>query len=394
MTFHIDVWRLPGPGGFVRDVARLAKGGQHVLSVLPRFIASNPRYSDALAAAIVAEVDAHRRIYPAVADGDLVPALGVAMTDAFDDAPVRLPALLAHDHVAGQVFVCNAADLEPKHAEQLPAFLRRLDDESRPIPIADRPTLVFLVSRDLLPSDPASVTTTRLWYWDRVSRWDVGALLTRDNANAFSGVLGEIRLETIIELAQWDLEFALRLASEWRGGQFELAAVLAREVADAPEEPSGRRSGLREPPAAIAEHWDEGIIDAWHGLMCIKHAAAGSSPNHLTRTVWRAQARALMPWLEVRRVAIEGMVAERLGRERLSAAVQDFATRFRDVDADPGIVELSTLSRIITARFGITETRLRDTTRRLAGARNKLAHLEPLADDVLKELVHTSAWLD
>ena len=142
------------------------------------------------------------------------------------------------------------------------------------------------------------------------------------------------------------------------------------------------------------ELWDEGAFEAWHGAPGFAPAStAGGENGSLARLLWSAQSRVLMPWIEVRRVKVEQILRTKLTPDRMGAAVDQYATRFPGVEFDPTLVELATLARIITARLGRTEERLRSTTNVLLHARNRLAHLKPLTDDDLQELVQTCAWL-
>ena len=98
--------------------------------------------------------------------------------------------------------------------------------------------------------------------------------------------------------------------------------------------------------------------------------------------------------MEIRRVRVETIVREKLGPDKMAAAIEHHSTRYPDVDFDATLIELPTLARIVNARFGRSEERLRETTRLLRAARNRLAHLKPLDRDDLDELVQKCAWLD
>ena len=392
MSYYPDVWRLPGPGGFLRDVARAARLGQHVTAIIPRFIAADAGYSDALTAAVVHELEAHRRLYPLEDHGNLVSSLGFLMTDDFDDAPVSLSALVTHQDVVGRTFVCNVGDMEAEHRSELPGILRRLDDESRPLSRDERCTLVFIAPADLVAEDLASVSTERLWYWGRVSRWDVAAFLSRQAPDgSFDGVLGEIRLETIIEITQWDLGLALELAQAWNGEPDSLVEHLGSVAVINASDGAIRASRMQRPPISHIEMWDCGIVDGWNGVPEVLAASSARDGERRSRLIWRAQARVLMPWLEIRRAAIEDILRSKLGQERMARAVDEHTTRFRDVDAGP--IELGTLARIARAKLSSTDQRLRETTRSLASARNRLAHLVPIQGDELRDLVQKSAWV-
>lgn len=395
MTLHSDIWRLPGPGGFVREVARLACRGQHVLAVVPRYIADNPSYSDALSVAVQNELEDPRRLYPAASQGTLANALGFNMTDDFEGAPATVPELLTHGDVVGRVFVCNAMDLESAHLAELPKFLQRLDDESRPVPSSERATLIIILHHGLLPQDPASVATARLWYWDRVARWDVAALLAgHSSVDDLAGVLGEVRLETIIEASRWDFELAVEIAHDWSGEHLEIADIVNRKSRPSTSDRAIKQIAQKRPPEAHIEEWDGGILESWHGVSSIRPASFVDRHDGVIGLFWSAQSRVLLPWLEIRRVHIEAIIRDKLGPDKMAAAVYLYSTRYPDIEFDATSVEFSTLARIVNARFGRTEQRLRDTAWSLRTARNRLAHLKPLSRDELHQLVQMCAWLD
>lgn len=393
MTLYGDIWRLPGPSGYVREIARMASRGQHVLAIVPHFIGSDPEYSDSLAVAILNELDSQHRVYPSESNGGLVSALGVAMTDDFDDAPSTVPGLISHPDVVGGTFLCNASDLDREHRAELPSFLDRLSNESRPVATHDRGTLIFVLGRDLINQDPTSVAMVPIWYWDRVTRWDTAALIAGRHPELPSGVVGEVRLEVITEIARWDLETADELAQDWASDSFRLREWVSGRSLPTPPATPPRKAPLAEPPASHLESWDSGTVDSWHGSPEVSPLHVENRSDLLDRLTWRAQARVLLPWLEIRRVRVEQLVRERLGAKQMANAVVDYAPRFPGVEIDPTLIEIGTLGRIINARLGRSEDRLKQTTRLLTSARNRLAHLTALSDDDLVELVKQSAWL-
>lgn len=396
MSLHRKIWQLPGPSSYVRDVARIAEGGQHVLAVVPRHVAQNADAGDALAAAIASELqDSCRRVYPTLAQGALVAALGFNMTEEFEEAPVTIPALLTHPDVVGRVFICDVSDLAEPHRAELPRLLERLDAESRPIGMRERGTLVFIITREFLRDDNSSVALTRLWYWNRVARWDVAALVTaQESLYDEPGVLGEARVETIIDVAKWDLNLAVELAHEWSGAGEGLNTILMDRGTVEPFDKPLRRNSIPQPPEALIAEWDAGIVDGWHGAPTVTPTATARQPGAIKQLVWGAQSRVLLPWIEIRRTMVEEVVRQKLGAKRMAAAVDEYSTRFPGVEFDSSIVELSTLARIISARLGATENRLRLTGRALLSARNKLAHLTPLPNTGVRDLVQVCSWLE
>lgn len=397
MTDHdfAEIWRLPGPGGYVHELARLVRGGQHVLAIVPKYIAHHAEYSNALSVAIASELEESKRVLPSATQGPLAAAFGFEVSFDFDQFPTTVAELVVHEDVAGRTFICNAADLEPRHAAELPIFLKRLDDETRSIAKSDRGTMVFVVSRDQIPADSESATMARLWYWDRISRWDVAALVARSmSTRSSTGVLAEVRLESILELARWDFVLAVEMAQSWTDDEVGLASLLATQALVTQPSPEIRRTGSRHPPEASRDAWDQGLVDSWHGEPGYKPAALSSAAVQHARLIWTAQARVFLPWIEVRRVRIERMVRDKLGEARMEAAVKEYTTRFPGFDDDTPTVEISTLARIVSARFGGTEPRLRATAKALRDARNQLSHLKPLTSAALGQLVSDCAWLD
>jgi hypothetical protein len=319
------------------------------------------------------------------------------MTENFENQPVTVPDLIAHDDVVGRVFVCNTADLEPAHLAELPRFLQRLDDESRPVPRSERATMIVILGHEFLPADPASVATARLWYWDRVARWDVAALLAAHSSpEDLVGVLGEVRLETIIEVSRWDFELAVELAHDWSGDYLEITEIVGRRTGAGIPDLSVKTVALKRPPALRAhlESWDDGVLESWHGIASTTPASSLATGKGLVGHFWSAQARVLLPWIEVRRASVESMVREKLGPVKMAAATGQYSTRYPEIEFDATLVELPTLARIISARFGASEEPLRESTRVLRAARNRLAHFKPLTRDELYEMVQSCEWLD
>jgi len=395
MNLAEDIWNLPSPAAYVREIARVAQAGQHVLAVLPQHIATKADYSDTLAAAIGREIGGYsQRVYPTPGQGTLVEALGFNMTNDFDNAPVTVPTLLTHPDSVGRTFICDISDLMDDHQSELLKFLDRLDAESRSIGSSERSTLVFVVTREFAREDASSVALVNRWYWDRVARWDVAALLALHGRLQEVGILGEARLETIIEIAKWDLELAVELEQEWNGSEVDLDRRFATRPIRGTSGKPLRRSDDKTPPESLVEDWDAGSVDSWHGLPTLNPTVTASHPDTLSRLIWSAQSRVLLPWIELRRTRVEQIVRQKLGVARMTAAINEYTTRYPGVVFDTTLVEVSTLLRIINARFGSSEERLRLSTQCLLSARNRLAHLNPIPHIQLVELAQTCSWLE
>lgn len=395
MTVYADIWRLPGPSRFVQEAARLARAGQHVLAIVPKYIARNDEYTDALVVSLLTELEESRRVIPNPSQGGIASAIGFEISSGFDEYPTTVPELIVHDDFAGRIVICSAADLDTKHLVDLPRFLSRLDAESRPVPGSQRGTMIFVVSQDLLPPDADSATTARLWYWNRVARWDVAALLaSRHSPHAPGDVAGEVRLETIIEMVRWDFQLALELSKDWAGDE-PIAVTLAKiPTLDSTPDRLHRTIGRQQPPDSLLNSWDDGLVEAWHGDPGYKPAALPHADDRLDRLLWSAQARVLLPWIEVQRVRIEQIVRRKLGDARLASAAEALSTKYPGVEEDTSAIEIALLARIIAVRLGSTEPRLRSTAAILRDARNKLAHLLPVPPSNLTRMVSECSWLD
>ena len=84
----------------------------------------------------------------------------------------------------------------------------------------------------------------------------------------------------------------------------------------------------------------------------------------------------LLPWIEERRATLHTRVTQLLGAPRLAAILHDWFDP--PVDAD-GLVEIGALDRVIRKALGSRNAELREASRWLREARNRLAHMRPLS---------------
>ena len=395
MSAGSDIWRLPGPGAYIDEIGRSVLGGQHVAAVVPRYLAGVPERGDALTVAVLDQVQQSRRVQPWASDGPLVAALARQMVYA-DDPPVTVPDLIRHPDVQGQTFVCLTADLEPSHQDEMPEFLRRLQADSRSVPAGERCTFVVITDRSRLPkfagNEFADVTLASCWYWNRVSRWDIAAHLAAEaGAAPQTGVLREVRTETIIELARWDFDLAARLAESWSGDRDDLAALCAGDELPEHTLPTRGPVGTR-PPESLMDAWEEGLVDCWHDSVIVAPSRRLHLPAELTRHLWTGQARVLLPWIEIKRDRLEHTVRSVMGSERFTESMCQFASGDFDPATD-SVAEIGLIHAVISARLGGSEPTLRDAAYGLREARNRLAHLRPLRPGRLEELVRVCSFL-
>lgn len=407
------VWQLPGPRGFVRDIVAEHRRGRHVATVLPRTLASDTVFTDSLSVALLEEFAGQsvnaRRIYNAGPGISVLETFCQALI--FDDQPATIPDLLIHPEVRDTVAVVVAQDLCAPARDELSPFLRRVELETHAAGPARRLSVVAIVTRSQLPAFPggasSDIALTSIWWWARMARWDVAAHIAGLAGQPRpSGVLADVRAESIVELARWDLDLAECLAAAWSGELGALSSLLrecgtatangisgnagrAGTAARAWKGAVAASAGLR-PPDPDLELWDQRTVDGWHDGQSVTARSLTAAPDKLSRVVWAAQARVLLPWIEERRSALLTRVTETLGAGRLTAVLREGF--YPPVKAD-ALVEIGVLDKVVQMAIGSGNPGLRDASRRLREARNSLAHLQPLSLAEQENLVAACAVL-
>jgi hypothetical protein len=387
------IWRLPGPRSIVADVAAEHGRGRHVAVVLPKALAESPDFTDSLAVALIDEFANRfdtRRIYD--------PGPGTSVLGAFCQAlimgepPATVPELLRHEEVQDKVAVVVAADMPGTARAELVKFLQRVELESHAGSYGQRLSIVAIVTRDELPAfsggTASDIAMTTIWWWGRIARWDVAAYIAGSNVfpgASEAGVLADVRAESIVEVARWDLDLAERLADLWAGDPAELPILLAGKCEDRlRDDRNGSRAtetgslgdwdDLR-PPDELCGPWDDRQLDRWHGRPSGSGYSLATTSAGLSRAVWAAQARVLLPWVEERRSALLHRVKETLGNGRFADLLH---RRFQPPVKPDGSVEIGVLDRLVRMTIGSSDPELRDASRHLRNARNLLAHMTPL----------------
>jgi hypothetical protein len=381
------VWRLPGPRSFVRDIVAEYARGRHVVTVLPEVLASDAVFTDGLGVAMLEDFARQsvsaRRVYDAGEDTPILDTVSQALI--FDDPPATVSALLRHPEVENTVAVVVARELGARARNGLSAFLARVELESHATRnYAQRLSFVAIVDRGQLPGFRGGASsdagTTSIWWWARVARWDVAAHIA-DLAERvpLHGVLADVRTESIVEVARWDLDLAEHLVLAWEGEPRDLPSLLKdwRSVS-APAMNGSRRAdagGLR-PPNPVLPSWDLRLVEGWHDELSVTTCSLAAEPEKLGRLVWAAQARVLLPWIEERRSTLQTRITELLGEQRLAAMLNGW---FDPPVEAGGVVEIGVLDTLIRRALGSRNTEVRDASRWLREARNRLAHMRPLS---------------
>lgn len=383
-----SIWGLPGPRGYVEEIARQVAAGQHVLAVLPRYVYGDGLHTDDLVSKILDRIDNSRRVGGWGAR-TVVEVFGQGLVLG-DECPVTVPDLLRHPDGTGRVLVCLVSDMTGPLQADVPDFLRRLDAESRSVPANQRCSLVLVAGREHLPhfagGESREVSLATSWYWNRVSRWDVAAHVA-EHVRGERAVLREVRQETIIEFARWNFDLAVSLAASWSGDPQELCG-LRTVAAPLPDAPPDSASATLRPPETLLRAWDDGVAECWHDRVCSAPTGRGLQERRdLERHLWLGQARVLLPWIELRRAEVETLARTALGPARFEEALAQYARKQEHRD-EPGFApEIGLLNVVVHARLDSGKHRLRRASRALWRARNELAHLRALSPPLLEELV-------
>jgi hypothetical protein len=381
------VWRLPGPRSFVRDIVAEHGRGRHAAAVLPRALAADALFTDALGVAVLEEFARQslpaRRIFDAGEDQSILDTFSQALI--FEDPPATVPALLGHPEVENTVAVVVADDLGTAARKGLPTFLERVELESHATANrARRLSIVAILARDQLPAfrggASSDIAMTSIWWWARIARWDVAAHIVGLAERApLPGVLEDVRAETIVEVARWDLDLAEHLVVRWEGDPSQLPSLLKDwRAISAPAVSNSNyvgSEGLR-PPNSVLTPWDQRAVEGWHDHLSVAACSLAAEPEKLSRLIWAAQARVLLPWIEERRSTLHILVTEMLGAQRVASILHDWFDPPLKAD---GLVEIGALDRIIRRALGPRDAELRDASRWLREARNCLAHMRPLS---------------
>lgn len=378
------VWRLPGPRSFVRDVVAEHRRGRHVATVLPEVLASDAIFTDSLAVALLEEFASQsvsaRRVHDISECGSVLEIFCQALI--FDNHPATIPDLLNHAEVKDMAAVVVAGDLGASARSDLPRFLHRVEVESHAGDPVRRLSIVAILTRGQLPSfaggASSDVAIASSWWWGRVARWDVAAhvagLTKRGDLN---GVLEDVRTESIVEVARWDLDLAEQLTAAWSGEPADLPSLLkAWRIVSAPMITSYHlATDSPRPPDPQLESWDQRSIESWHQHHCVAGCALAAEPEKLSRIVWAAQARVLLPWIEERRSALHVRLIQALGPHRLESVLRE---RLQPPAKADSLIEIGLLDKVVRMVIGSSDIELRDASRRLREARNSLAHMRPL----------------
>ncbi|MEU8606668.1 hypothetical protein AB0C29_01500 [Actinoplanes sp. NPDC048791] len=388
-----ETWRLPGPARLIAEAVREANRGRHAAVVLPSYLGQDRDFVDSLTSALSTALwtsGADARIV-ATDEEESGPLIWLAQALDIVDGPLSTAYLLDHEDAAGKTALFDCTLLHTKHRQEVAGTVGRLVAESRPRSAESRPRLLMVCTRDALPrlgADHTDVTFEPIWWWGRLSRWDVAARIRPAvESRSDPGVLRDVRLETLLEVCRWDLRLAVHLASAWDGDPGTLSPLIEEFIpASAGGPPPFTRLPRftgRCPTGDLADHWDDGAVDLWHDECVPVVRGIADRADTIRHAVWAAQARVLLPWIETRRQAVAADLFRVSGKAAVRSVLGDV----------PDVLEVGPLFVAVRALSGRNRPPLRDAVHLLWQARNKLAHLTALTSDEQRDLIAAFAPL-
>lgn len=365
----MNVWRLPGPERFVRDLYDLITAGSNVAVVAPAHLPAGLKE----AVQDLFNVSTALAVFHVEAMGGQSPAAAVAAACFISGAPPT-PEELARSGATSGIVVWIEL---PTGCDAGPwvEYLGRYAYEGRQFSSAHLGRLVLVVppavNLQALKNDPA----IRVLPWSRrTNRMDTMLLASRlvPHADSESARLAtELRIALMVELSGYDFGLAQRLAA------LPLAALLA---------PQATLTSLGCPAAVRAdERWALGLEDHWDGRSFIHSGTLQSSNKSadLVQRIWRACLQTVFPRLEeLRRDAVR----EHFGRLRPMRYENNEITPVEDL-------EFSQIHSLLKYSRAVTRAAL-DRYSHLRRVRNALAHGDvPTPEDLTASgLVPASAF--
>jgi hypothetical protein len=364
-------WRLPGPSRFARTLAADLKDRRSAVVVMP-----SGAVPDGLQEAVREfhpEVLVQRLTLESLLNGrrPVVDGLFELLDLRRPDGADRLDIgdLAHHPDLNCRLVWVDCRGAAPAQATSWGMFLRQYAFAASEVEAHRRTAFATICDgpHGLLMPDPDLLLEKR-WWWGVVRPLDtevfVAELLDdRERPPAF--------VETVTEVAGFDLGVARMLAEEWEGGLRSLGGLLGGQQLAVGDELiwSPDPSPLPQPPSDSVGAWSTGVVNAWgdhdpHRHPCYVYAREPESLRHL---IWRGQVRGLMPRIEIERQALAEWVYQRRNWLTPSWAGRDIKS-----------LEVSELARIFEIPDFRRDRRKAAMARWLRWSRNQIAHLKIL----------------
>jgi hypothetical protein len=349
-------WLLPGPGRFLDQVADdLREGGSVIVgplggcpSDLQLNLAERLEYEHwKLPIHTVNVTPSSNDTPPAVVLMEVVGISGHPSRSADADA------LFGKNGVPPHIYWIDGADAA-LCSEPWRLFLRRFADIARPMPVAERPRLVFPVAEALDRYAAIDDVIVRLRDWHETGHAHDVAMYSMLRVTA-SNAPGAHNARDLL----------MHLVAELAGSDFGVADRLVSRAIDR----------LLDPMSLLAEigreHLGMGPSDAQkvlaEGVASPTLAALAGEERPVMRAVWRAQMRSLFPLLEERRTEI------------VASAPPWLKLPFHRNDHPPitDAYELELAHLFAMLRRSRNQAPLLDELQVLVELRNQLAHMRP-----------------
>lgn len=401
-----DVWSLPGPARLVERVRTELIVGKQVVLVLP-----TSGVADGVVAALARMLSELRQIEVlrfgeeehARADSllyDLLSRNRVPLPE--DGSPPSARHLLTDFYRSSGLTLI--VDLTKAHPDDLGKWGRNLARHAahmKSLRDSERVGLIVACRADQLDLVPSEdVNVTRHWWWGILGRLDV-LLWSLDRRP--EGPDGEVTANAIVELGAFDLKLTDHLLAVWDGDlgtAHETLRVYGRTsgIMDGPEGlrehtvlDSGRTTPRGEVPRPLRSAWNAGLVQLWEGAVSWHRSAlaelAPARPDadrELKRLVWRAQVATLLPNVEFARHAIARSVAEERDQLREDSKFRATCRSSKDVE----MLEYTDLRDYLRdLRGNARRPDLEQVLDRLRFFRNRLAHVDPLRANRVRELI-------
>jgi hypothetical protein len=366
-------WDLPGPDGFVTRLTERVMGGGSASVVLPVLVEP-----EALEWAIRRRLEYWRWESISVGafdDGSGAPADLLAVALGMEGGVGRATASRLLDSEDLERTVLWVSGLEALDDSRAGLWLRFADDFARAAVAMGQlhpPALIIVQHGRANASMPRQqAQLPRIFWWGVVDRLDVMVHIAR-----LSPTVDPIVAAQIVETAGFDLDLTERLLEGPATSVEEIVGVAAeygeRWDLRIPARVEGGRCP-REAPGVFLEPWSRGLVDRfdgdslWHVAALARDGKAGS----ITRRLWTAQVRTLMPRIDIWRLKLIEIAIDR---------------RLLSEDDAPLDMEFADLHRALARAHRVGKRHsLHDIARWLREQRNRLAHLEVVSPDAWKE---------
>lgn len=364
------LWDLPGPRALAADIVHDCRAGRSVVLVLPDGRYSTSDYDDFLHH-IGLDLEASFVFSDASFAAGMSAALGY--DEDFGGVRDALGSVIQWEKARGKCFISTSWDSDlTEVVSRWPSLLKvaGLAQGERPVLIlAVRPSGFPDLTRVLAEIDTWGVTIR--WLWEVTTRLDTELTIALSSA----GRLGVLEMNLLCDLCAWDLSTAGSLASHWRGDLFALRGMISELPDFLPRAIADRRHPSSQPPPRYVDRWCRGDIDSWEGAI---HERLEIDDGYFDEIRWKSQVRVMFPRLEHVRSEFEQSI---FGDRGLRSGTSD------SEDGQSAALELGDILRIVHAdRLKLTRADYQ-TLRAARDARNSLAHLKPVAGEVLETLL-------